>query len=314
MVSRAYNFVPRKKSVYGGLWRKMTLAKFFTPMPNPRKRERADESCHCPSEQSSKSAVGTPNPSLHEAPAPKTAKPVVTTKSGLQTAVCTLQPLITDPSWGDLALSEAQKQYWKKLETFMRSQWATATVYPPQQHIFRALNSVPLAAVRVVIIGQDPYHGAGQAEGWSFSVPKGQKIPSSLQNIYKELHQDLGCTIPRHGHLEAWVKQGVLLLNTSLTVEANKANSHSKKGWETFTDTVITHLSKKRKGLVFLLWGKHAQARKKCIDCSRHTVLESAHPSGLSAHRGFFGCSHFSKANVALKANGVPEIDWQISS
>ncbi|KAK9809914.1 hypothetical protein WJX72_001672 [[Myrmecia] bisecta] len=193
-------------------------------------------------------------------------------------------------------------------------EWQTQIVFPPQPFIFRALNTCPLPDVRVVILGQDPYHGMNQAMGLSFSVPPGQAVPSSLQNIYKELRDDCGCHIPNHGSLEKWASQGVLLLNASLTVRAHQANSHSKKGWEQFTEAIIRTLSKQRRGVVFLLWGRYAQQKGKVINRQAHHVLEAAHPSGLSANRGFFGCKHFSKTNRLLRQQGLEPIDWQIEN
>jgi uracil-DNA glycosylase len=186
------------------------------------------------------------------------------------------------------------------------------TVYPPGSLIFNAFNLTPFYAARVVIIGQDPYHGAGQAHGLCFSVPRGTSVPPSLVNIFKEINEDLGIPVPKHGNLEKWARQGVLLLNATLTVRANQAGSHQKKGWESFTDAVISQLSKQRVGLVFLLWGKFAQDKELLIDTQKHYILKAAHPSPYSAYNGFFGCRHFSRTNEILRRHGLPEIDWSV--
>lgn len=220
--------------------------------------------------------------------------------------------LLADESWRRELGREFKKPYMAKLETFLHQEWASHKVFPPQNLIFRAMNGTPFDQVRVVILGQDPYHNDGQAMGLSFSVPAGQKVPSSLQNIYKELKDDCGCQPPKHGDLQAWSDQGVLLLNAALTVRAHEANSHAKKGWQELTTAAIKALSARRRGLVFLLWGKNAQAVEPLIAQGKHHVLKSVHPSGLSAHRGFFGCKHFSKANQLLVTEGMPPIDWQI--
>ena len=188
---------------------------------------------------------------------------------------------------------------------------AGKTVYPPQDAIFNALKYTPFAQVKAVILGQDPYHGPNQAHGLCFSVQPGVDIPPSLRNIYKELHADLGLPIPRHGCLTAWAQQGVLLLNTVLTVEAGQAHSHKGVGWEQFTDRIIREVSEKRPHVVFLLWGSPAIAKRELID-PRHTILTAPHPSPLSAHRGYFGCGHFSKTNAALVAHGQDPIDWHL--
>jgi len=185
--------------------------------------------------------------------------------------------------------------------------------YPPSHQIFNAFYSTPLNKVKVVILGQDPYHGSGQAHGLSFSVPDGVKQPPSLQNIFKELQSDIGCPIPKHGNLTPWAKQGVLLLNAVLTVRANEPASHQSKGWEQFTDHVILKLQTTRMHLVFLLWGKFAQSKKSLIDTSRHLVLEAAHPSPFSANSGFFGCAHFSKANEFLIQHHEVPIEWKLN-
>lgn len=203
----------------------------------------------------------------------------------------------------------------QQLSSFLESErYAGKIIYPKQEDIFNALNFTPLEQVKAVILGQDPYHGAGQAHGLSFSVLESIKIPPSLRNIYKELAEDIDFDIPTHGNLQKWAEQGVLLLNSVLTVEASKANSHRKKGWEDFTDAVIRVVNDECKNIVFLLWGSPAQKKTKFVDRKKHLVLEAPHPSPLSAYRGFFGCKHFSKANEYLEKNGRNTIDWQIDS
>ncbi|KOM51038.1 hypothetical protein LR48_Vigan08g186500 [Vigna angularis] len=203
-----------------------------------------------------------------------------------------LEELLVEETWLDAIPGELQKPYALTLSKFVESEISSHddVVYPPTHLIFNALNSTPFHRVKAVILGQDPYHGPGQAMGLSFSVPEGIKVPSSLVNIFKELHQDLGCTIPPHGNLQKWAVQGVLLLNAVLTVRKHQANSHAKKGWEQFTDAVIKTISQKREGVVFLLWGNSAREKSRLIDATKHHVLTAAHPSGLSASRGFFGC------------------------
>ncbi|VFQ70818.1 unnamed protein product [Cuscuta campestris] len=225
-----------------------------------------------------------------------------------------LKELLVEESWLQALPGEFEKPYAKNLCKFVESEICSAGVpiYPPQHLLFNALNTTSIDKVKAVIIGQDPYHGPGQAMGLSFSVPEGVKVPSSLVNIYKELKQDLGCSIPSHGNLEKWAIQGVLLLNAVLTVRHHQANSHANKGWEQFTDDVIRAISQKKKGVVFLLWGNYAQAKGRLIDETKHHVLKSAHPSGLSANRGFFGCRHFSKTNKLMEEMGKPPIDWQL--
>jgi len=201
----------------------------------------------------------------------------------------------------------------KELRAFLAAEKAAGkTIYPPGKLIFNALNSTPFNKVRVVILGQDPYHGPGQAHGLCFSVPKGVRPPPSLQNIFKELSADLGLPKPEHGCLQGWAEQGVLLLNAVLTVAYKQAGAHANKGWEQFTDCVIRVLSERREGLVFLLWGSYAQKKGQIIDENKHLVLKAVHPSPLSAHRGFLGCRHFSKTNNYLKAQHLGEIDWLI--
>ncbi|KAL9389084.1 hypothetical protein Peur_017689 [Populus x canadensis] len=225
-----------------------------------------------------------------------------------------LEELLVEDTWREVLPGELEKPYFKNLCKFVESEISNGSVaiYPPQHLIFNALNSTPFNTLKAVIIGQDPYHGPGQAMGLSFSVPQGVKAPSSLVNIFKELKQDLGCSIPSHGNLEKWAIQGVLLLNTVLTVRNHQANSHSKKGWEHFTDAVIKTISQKKEGVVFLLWGNSAQEKSKLIDQTKHHILKAAHPSGLSANRGFFGCRHFSRTNQLLAQMGISPIEWQL--
>ncbi len=217
-------------------------------------------------------------------------------------------------SWLSQLETEFQQPYMQSLKGFLQEQKALGkTVYPPGSQIFNALNTTPFSHVKVVILGQDPYHGPNQAHGLCFSVQPGVPLPPSLQNIYKEIHQEYGFPIPSHGCLQQWAEQGVLLLNATLTVEQAKAGSHQGKGWETFTDKVISLLNQQRENIVFLLWGSYAQKKGAVIDASRHCVLKSPHPSPLSAHRGFFGNGHFRKANEYLISKGIDEINWQIS-
>lgn len=207
---------------------------------------------------------------------------------------------------------EFEQAYYQKLHTFVEQEYQTRTIFPPKEHIFAALNLCDFEDIKVVILGQDPYHELHQANGLAFSVQKGVKTPPSLVNIYKELQDDIGCTIPSHGDLTAWAKQGVLLLNNVLTVPEGRANAHAGKGWETFTLNIVKALNEREKPLVFILWGKNAMDKKQYIDASKHLVLTSVHPSPLSAYRGFFGSKPFSKANSFLKEQGMPLIDWQI--
>ena len=215
-------------------------------------------------------------------------------------------------SWKEVLMNEFEKDYFKKLTDFVQNEYNTKTIYPPQSEIFSAFDFTPFENVKVVILGQDPYHGEGQANGLSFSVADGIKLPPSLRNIYKELKDDVGIEISTSGNLESWAKQGVLLLNATLTVEATKAGSHQKKGWETFTDAVIQKLSDQKENLVFILWGAYAQKKGAKIDRNKHFVIGSAHPSPLGAYRGFWGSKPFSTTNQFLKSKNITEIDWQI--
>ena len=218
-----------------------------------------------------------------------------------------------DKSWLRQLESEFEQPYMHKLRDFLvERKKHRAVIYPPGNQIFNALNSTPFEQVRVVILGQDPYHGPGQAHGLCFSVLPGVKTPPSLANIYREVYSDLGITEPGHGSLQSWADQGVLLLNAVLTVERGQAGSHQGKGWETFTDAVVQKLNDKREGLVFMLWGAYAQKKGAFIDRRKHLVLKAPHPSPLSAHRGFLGCRHFSRANDYLGRHGQPPIDWSL--
>ena len=214
------------------------------------------------------------------------------------------------PSWKSKLVPEFEKPYFKQLIEFVKQEYKTQTVYPPGKEIFRSFDCSDFDNVRVVIIGQDPYHGPGQANGLCFSVRDGVRMPPSLVNIFKEIKQDLGKPIPASGDLERWAVQGVLLLNATLTVRAASPGSHQNKGWEIFTDAVIKKISDEKENVVFLLWGAYAQKKGEIIDRNKHLVLMSAHPSPFSADRGFFGNKHFSKANEYLKRKGVKEIDW----
>jgi uracil-DNA glycosylase len=218
-----------------------------------------------------------------------------------------------EAGWKAALREEFEKPYMRELGDFLRSEKAAGKeIYPPGPLIFNALNSTPLAQTKVVIIGQDPYHGPGQAHGLCFSVQPEVKTPPSLLNIYKELKRDLNIDIPNHGNLQRWAEQGVLLLNTSLTVEHGIAGSHAKIGWQAFTDKVIEVVSQQQERLVFLLWGAHAQSKEKLIDVSKHLVLKSVHPSPLSAHRGFIGNGHFSRCNKFLQQHDLSPIDWRL--
>ncbi len=218
-----------------------------------------------------------------------------------------------EASWKRVLADEFSRDYFRQLKNFLREEKRQGTVvYPPGPLIFNAFNHTPFERVKVVILGQDPYHGAGQAHGLSFSVQRGVRVPPSLQNMYKELHDDVGFVIPAHGNLEHWAEQGVFLLNSSLTVRAGAPASHQGKGWEEFTTAAVKALSDRRDGLVFMLWGRHALAKRSLLDETRHLVLGAPHPSPFSAHTGFFGCRHFSRANAYLEARGQQPVDWQL--
>lgn len=217
--------------------------------------------------------------------------------------------------WLPNVSKEFSKPYYKELYQFITQEYSEQTVYPPAEDMFNAFHFTPLSKVKVLILGQDPYHNQMQAHGLSFSVPlQQQEIPPSLQNIYKELHEDCGCYIPDNGYLKKWADQGVLLLNTVLTVRAHQANSHKGKGWEQFTDAIIRAVNEQDRPVVYLLWGKPAQSKIPMLTNPAHLVLTAPHPSPLSSYRGFFGCRHFSQANEFLTANGETPIDWQIEN
>jgi len=218
-----------------------------------------------------------------------------------------------EPSWKEVLRQEFSKPYFLQIVNFLKAEKASGkTIYPPGSLIFNAFNTTPFEKVKVVLLGQDPYHGPGQAHGLSFSVPDGVPPPPSLVNIFKELQTDIGLPIPRHGNLTYWAQQGMLLLNASLTVRANEPMSHSKIGWAEFTDRVIERVSSLKKRVVFLLWGKFAQEKQTLIDETRHLVLKAAHPSPFSVDKGFFGCRHFSKTNEYLVKNGIDPMDWKL--
>ena len=217
-------------------------------------------------------------------------------------------------SWKDFFEKEKGKAYFRKLEEFLDNEYKNKVIYPPRDLVFNAFSLCPLDKIKVVIIGQDPYHEVGQAHGLAFSVKPGIIIPPSLRNIYKELHDDLGCYIPNNGYLEKWARQGVLLLNNVLTVREGLANSHRNCGWETFTDDVIKEINKIDRPVVYLFWGACAAKKELLVTNPKHYILKSVHPSPLSANRGFLGCKHFSKTNEILKRNGLEPIDWQIEN
>ena len=217
--------------------------------------------------------------------------------------------------WLEAIQGEFRKPYYRELFQFVKEEYSRTVVYPSAGDIFNALHFTPLKDVKVLVLGQDPYHGENQAHGLSFSVPVSQKdIPPSLQNIYKELQEDLGCYIPNNGYLKKWADQGVLLLNTVLTVRAHQANSHQGKGWEQFTDAIIQAVNAQDRPVVYMLWGRPAQSKIPMLTNKKHLILKAPHPSPLSAYRGFFGCKHFSQANAFLETNGVAPIDWQIEN
>jgi len=219
---------------------------------------------------------------------------------------------VATTDWNPLLRSEFDEPYWSELQQFVAEERRRGPVFPPADDVFAALHLTPYVDVKVVILGQDPYHGAGQAHGLCFSVRRGVPVPPSLRNVYQELRDDLGVTTPSHGNLERWARQGVLLLNTTLTVRSGQAASHQGKGWERFTDRVISTVNDKHERVVFLLWGAASRKKKALVDVTRHTVIESAHPSPLSAHNGFFGSRPFSRTNDALRKAGRDPIDWQL--
>ena len=215
-----------------------------------------------------------------------------------------------EPSWKEALKDEFGKDYFGKLTDFVKTEYSSKQIFPAGSQIFNAFDQCPFDKVKVVIIGQDPYHGPGQAHGLCFSVNDGVTFPPSLLNIFKEIERDLGIPYPQSGNLTRWAQQGVLLLNATLTVEAHKAGSHQGKGWETFTDAAIRKLATEKQNIVFMLWGSYAQQKGAMIDASKHLVLKSVHPSPLSAYRGFIGCGHFSQANQFLEAKGLDKINW----
>lgn len=217
-----------------------------------------------------------------------------------------------DSQWQEALKEEFQKDYYHELMAKVSEAYEHNQVFPPANEVFNALNLTPLSKVKAVIIGQDPYHDVGQAHGLCFSVKPGVKVPPSLVNIYKELHDDLGCSIPEDGYLVKWTTQGVLMLNTVLTVNAHEPNSHKGYGWEKFTDAIISKVNEEDRPIVFLLWGAPAQKKKKLLNNPKHLILEAPHPSPLSVYRGFWGCKHFSKTNDFLMNNGIEPIDWQL--
>lgn len=214
------------------------------------------------------------------------------------------------PSWKSVLSDQFEMPYFKSLITFVKDEYANKTIYPPGGLLFSALDHTPFENVKVVILGQDPYHGPGQANGLCFSVKEEVVMPPSLKNIFAEIENDLGIPLPENGNLERWADQGVLLLNATLTVRAHEAGSHQKRGWEEFTDAIIRAVSEQRENVVFLLWGSYAQKKGSIIDGKKHLILSAPHPSPLSSYRGFFGCKHFSKTNTYLKARGKNEIVW----
>jgi uracil-DNA glycosylase len=222
-----------------------------------------------------------------------------------------IDPIIEE-GWKSVLMDQFQSPYFKTLKEFLVEEKKKYIIYPPGRLIFNAFQHTPFANVKVVILGQDPYHSKGQAHGLCFSVPPGIPKPPSLVNIFKELQSDLGTPLPEHGTLEKWADQGVLLINASLTVREGQAGSHQKRGWETFTNRVIEVVSQEKRGVVFLLWGRYAQAKESLINGNKHLILKAAHPSPLSAYNGFFGCQHFSKTNNYLEMKGKPGIDWTL--
>lgn len=221
--------------------------------------------------------------------------------------------LSINDDWKKIFKEEFSRKYFNKLIKTLNQEFLEKTIYPQKKDVFKCFENTSLKMVKVVIIGQDPYHGFNQANGLCFSVNKNTSIPPSLKNIFKEVRNDIGCSEPKHGDLSSWSRQGVLLLNSSLTVEKNNPGSHSKIGWEIFTNKIISSLSVQKDNLVFMLWGKHAIRKEKLIYDKNHLILKSPHPSPLSAYRGFFGCKHFSKTNLFLKEKNIEEINWQIN-
>ena len=219
-----------------------------------------------------------------------------------------------EPSWREALEDEFRSPYFGELKAFLVEERSKYTIYPPSKFIFNAYDRTPLPQVKVVILGQDPYHVPGQAHGLSFSVLPGQKFPPSLKNIFKELNNDLGISVPLTGDLTPWAEQGVMMLNATLTVRHKSPGSHQKRGWESFTDATIRTISEKRDHVVFMLWGNYARAKRSLIDSSRHLVLEAAHPSPFSAHQGYFGSNHFSKANAYLEEHHIDPVDWSLPS
>ena len=221
-----------------------------------------------------------------------------------------MKDVVLHKSWKERLHGEFSKQYFLQLRSFVHTEYTQRKIFPSPKNIFRALDLCPFEKVKVVILGQDPYHGDGQANGLCFAVNEGVTLPPSLKNIFKEIEQDLGHAVEHNGSLERWAQQGVLLLNATLTVRAHEAGSHQGKGWEEFTDEIIRKLSDERENIVFMLWGNYAKNKGKDIDWSKHLVLEAAHPSPFSAHNGFFGCKHFSQANKYLKKHNISPIKW----
>ncbi len=215
--------------------------------------------------------------------------------------------------WDEFLEKEHERLYYQKLDVFIEKEYDEKTIYPPKDDIFNAFRYTPLSCVKVVLLGQDPYHEPNQAHGLAFSTPEGNPIPRSLSNIFKEIREEYGYDMPENGCLEKWAKQGVFLLNTVLTVEESNANSHNKCGWQTFTDNVIKQLNKQDQPIVFMLWGKQAEKKKELLNNPNHLVLITSHPSPFSARRGFMGCNHFKKANEFLKKNNIEEIDWNLN-
>ncbi|MFA8449988.1 MAG: uracil-DNA glycosylase [Bacteroidales bacterium] len=222
-----------------------------------------------------------------------------------------MNPKIED-SWKNLLKDEFNSDYFKELKSFLQEEKRNNTIFPKGKDIFSAFNLTPFDKVKVVILGQDPYHGEGQAHGLAFSVPEGIQIPPSLRNIYKELNNDLELPIPKQGSLISWAKQGILLMNATLTVRAHQAGSHQNKGWETFTDSIIRLINQEKENVVFILWGNYAKQKQKLIDNQKHHIITCVHPSPLSAHRGFFGSKPFSKTNNYFKEHGIQQINWEL--